>query len=197
MTITTEEAEEFARQLDANDPGVSDPVAIEFFGDVATALRTLAAERDIANEQIHGLAEERERWKERAEAAEAEAERLREALRPFAEAADAIEGAFGAVLFRDEEPAFQGGCKWSINGQQFHLAWGQFRAARAALEGGEAKPDKLRDAATAVIIAYEHDIAQGVEPSEDRRRVIAVLRAALEGGDNADQHARDREKGEE
>ena len=60
-------------------------------------------------------------------------------------------------------------------------------AARAALEGGEAKPDKLRDAVTAVIIAYEHDIAQGVEPSEDRRRVIAVLRAALEGGNHADQ----------
>ena len=47
----------------------------------ANALRTLAEDRDIANEQIHGLAEERERWKERAERAEAEAERLREAFR--------------------------------------------------------------------------------------------------------------------
>ena len=37
----------------------------------------LAAERDLANEQIYGLAEERERWKERAERAEAERDELR------------------------------------------------------------------------------------------------------------------------
>ena len=111
MTITTEEAEAHATALERG--------SILYRAHAAKALRALAAERDIANEQIYGLAEERERWKERAERAEAEAE-------------------------------------------------------------------KLRDSVTAVIIAYEYDIAQDVEPSDDRRRVIAVLRAALEGGDNAD-----------
>ena len=132
MTITTEEAEALARRYDervAQWRGLVDAMnegpakeartekgaaTAEEHERTANALRTLAAERDIANEQIYGLAEEREKWKDRAECA-------------------------------------------------------------------EAKPDKLRDAVTAVIIAYEHDIAQGVEPSEDRRRVIAVLRAALEG----------------
>jgi len=74
---------------------------IKFFGDVAAALRTLAAERDqlrralsdahraqgeaegkLAASEMAGVVE---RWKERAERAEAEAGRLREALRAVVE----------------------------------------------------------------------------------------------------------------
>ena len=202
MTITTEEAEAHATALERG--------SILYRAHAAAALRALAAERDIANEQIYGLAEEREKWKERAERAE---RRLGDLL---------------AVIHRD------GGQFWAVHGDEAavnkaHHAWAALIARaeraeakterlrnafrvnalrwnpemshaeidaeidRAALDGGEAKPDKLRDSVTAVIIAYEHDIAQGVEPSEDRRRVIAVLRAALEGGDNADQQDRDRE----
>ena len=73
MTITTEEAEAHATALERG--------SVLYRTHAACALRTLAAERDIANKQIYGLAEERERWKARSERAEAEAERLREALR--------------------------------------------------------------------------------------------------------------------
>ena len=165
MTITTEEAEALARQADE----LGYPLYAE-------GLRALAEERDIANEQIYELSEERDQWKDRAECAEraetralaqaqdwrvraeraeAEAERLREALKPFAGAADAIEGMFGAVLFRGEEPAFQHGCKWSIDGQQFHLTWGQFRRARAALEGGD-NADQPNEALKAMQDAERH-----------------------------------------
>ena len=58
------------------------------------------------------------------------------------------------------------------------------RLEKAEKARDDAEAERLRDGITAAIIAYEHDIAQGVEPSEDRRRVIAVLRAALEGGDD-------------
>jgi len=73
MTITTEEAEVLAEKL-------RHILAVAAFDETrraAEVLPALAAERDIANEQIYGLAEERERWKERAERAEAEADRLR------------------------------------------------------------------------------------------------------------------------
>ena len=76
MTITTEEAEKLRHTL-----------AVAAFVAAFDETRRLAAERDIglaerdiANEQVYGLAEERERWKDRAEAAEAETERMREAL---------------------------------------------------------------------------------------------------------------------
>ena len=77
MTITTEEAEALAAQIEEAIVFMDESAPCGFFWNAAGALRTLAAERDIANEQIYGLSEERERWKERAERAEAEAERLR------------------------------------------------------------------------------------------------------------------------
>ena len=83
MTITTEEAE--ARCQELLDCWHGQPATIQWpyrvLHDAVGTIRTLAAERDIANEQIYGLAEEREKWKERAERAEAKTERLRTAFR--------------------------------------------------------------------------------------------------------------------
>ena len=152
MTITTEEAEALANHLEG---------AKGLFEGIATALRTLAAERDIANEQIYGLAEEREKWKERAEAAErrlfdafraqgkaegklaasemagvvrgwkeraesaeAEAERLREALKPFADIAEAYDPPEGD----DDDTAWD---------RRHTPTIGMLRRARVALEGGD------------------------------------------------------------
>ena len=53
-----------------------DRVCEETRNQAAEALRTLAEERDLGDKQIHGLAEERERWKARAERAEAKVESL-------------------------------------------------------------------------------------------------------------------------
>lgn len=50
-----------------------------------TNYRGETAERDRANAEVYGLADERERWKKRAEAAEANLERAREALDKIAE----------------------------------------------------------------------------------------------------------------
>ena len=50
---------------------------VNAIGIAAATLRALAAERDTANKQIYGLSEERERWKDRAERAEAERDELR------------------------------------------------------------------------------------------------------------------------
>ena len=85
MTITTEEAEALAERMtkhvrDRNGPVLKNG-AWAMMLEAGEALCTLSSERDIANEQVYGLAEERERWKERAEAAEAETERMREAFR--------------------------------------------------------------------------------------------------------------------
>ena len=87
MTITTEEAEALAGQAEAK--------GIEIY---ASALRTLAAERDIANEQIYGLSEERERWKDRAEAAEAERDRANEEIALWKEGADRLEAKVAALV---------------------------------------------------------------------------------------------------
>ena len=73
MTITTEEAEALAGQLEER----CDSGEIAHQLEAAAMIRALAAERDIANEQIYGLAEERGRWKERAERAEVERDELR------------------------------------------------------------------------------------------------------------------------
>ena len=79
MTITTEEAE--ARCQELLDHWHGQPATSQWpyrvLHDAVGTIRALAAERDIANEQIYGLSEERERWKERAERAEAERDELR------------------------------------------------------------------------------------------------------------------------
>ena len=77
MTITTGEADWIAVRLEDVAGCVSDDDASAFFDQAAAAIRTLAAERDLGDKQIHGLSEERERWKERAERAEAERDELR------------------------------------------------------------------------------------------------------------------------
>ena len=69
-SITTEEAETLAGSI----RGASEMERAE----AANALRTLAAERDLADEQIKGLSEERERWKDRAEKAEAQVTSLQD-----------------------------------------------------------------------------------------------------------------------
>jgi len=51
----------------------------------AATIRALAAERDRANKEVYGLADEREKWKARAEAAKAELTQLRTACDEWAE----------------------------------------------------------------------------------------------------------------
>jgi len=84
---------------------------------VAEKNAALAAERDIANEQTYGLAEEREKWKERAERAEAEAKKLRGALQRLVQLSDDY-SPFGGELLQDRVDH-----TWEF--------------ARAALEGGD------------------------------------------------------------
>ena len=130
MTITTEEAEVLAIRV--TRPGFG----LDSQEKVANALRTLAAERDIANEQIYGLSEERERWKERAERAEAEAERLREALKPSGatKAAYIGEFSFGFPVFDEDGHDVM---------RNVNVPWTTIKEimsairARAALEGGK------------------------------------------------------------
>ena len=117
MTITTEEAEALARQ--------ADELGYPLYAD---GLRTLAAERDIANKQIHGLAEERERWKARSERAEAEAEKMRKALKPFAKAGE---------LFPDPPQEFAQCIYRPAAGDEYAISGEDLRRARAALEGGD------------------------------------------------------------
>ena len=134
--------------------------------DTQTALRTLAAERDIANKQIYGLAEERERWKERAERAE---QRLGDLL---------------AVIHRD------GGQFWAVHGDEAavnkaHHAWATLitRAERA-----EAEAERMREALVEMTdichqCLFKYILIRG--RYVDRKEAVARARAALEGGDNA------------
>jgi hypothetical protein len=67
----------------------------------------------------------------RAEAAEAEVKRLREALEPFAKVGRIIDELFGPALFSDDDDAFTTGCEWFVNGKRETLKWGDFRRALA------------------------------------------------------------------
>ena len=151
MAITTEEAE--ARCQELLDHCHGQPAKVQWphrvLHDAVATIRTLAAERDIANEQIYGLAEERERWKERAERAEAEAERLREAFR--AEREENLWNAFNIGSIRSDGKWIDCGlsdAEWLVrelgldqdaNGYDPEEIKRRISeaAARAALEGGE------------------------------------------------------------
>ena len=68
-----------------------------------------------------------------------ENERLREALEPFAKAGKVINSPFGPALFAEDNMAFRSGCAWTENGEIKTITWGDFRAARAAIDKGKNK----------------------------------------------------------
>ena len=159
MTITTEEAEAQCQELLDHCHG--QPAKVQWphrvLHDAVATIRTLAAERNklqkslagaLANladaSRARGEAEGKlaasemagvvEQWKARAERAEAEAERLREALKPFASVPP--HGVSGGPLVQ-AVLTYEDGTNENTARHRGCIPPEKFRAARAALEGGD------------------------------------------------------------
>lgn len=89
-------------------------------------------EESTIRDALAPLIEVGQRFRERAERAEAEAAKLREALRPFAH--DAFQDALSGQIQGDDSPM------WGRQGQVLTL--GDFRRARAAIRADAAREEK-------------------------------------------------------